>query len=520
MIAFKIFEKLDPRKHDVGDYIDDFMKSDAPQFKGKSKEKIRKMAIAAYLDAKETVKEDEKRTPRKKGQHTGSSSHSDLYTDEDPKGTIHGLGFKDAATANKSVEIITKSDRTHAHKVQATLVMQQRSKVAIRRTKDPEKKKNIEAANKIFTSHLEKLKKITKQKNEYLEMGTKQISYKYRKDTPGQQTNMKREKFIPKNIVDEDVPAFMGALSQAAKEGKKQFKFEDKKYRVRLKEDTVERHFEATESDYMKLSDKELDELIEIFKDVSRKPSNDVIGQLKREKMRRFIKESHLSTNNKKEEKKMYFNDKRTQNVAEAVKRVMNKEGNAFGKAVVDAKKAGKKKFKFNGKDYNVEEIEEQLSDAQKKILQGVIDGLKGAVKAHGGQYKELEKLMDEIDFQPIQKKLNTVKEGDRKEGYHEEMPKTKADILNAVYSQLKAMKKDDLMASYNMIKASHCESVEEETELQEGKFDKLEKKLGRINPETLGAVMKGKIKLNPAEKKEFDEFMKGVQKMFASKQY
>jgi len=43
---------LDPRKHDAGDYIDDFMKSDAPQFKGKSKEQIRKMAIAAYLDAK------------------------------------------------------------------------------------------------------------------------------------------------------------------------------------------------------------------------------------------------------------------------------------------------------------------------------------------------------------------------------------------------------------------------------------------------------------------------------------
>jgi hypothetical protein len=58
---------------------------------------------------------------------------------------------------------------------------------------------------------------------------------------------------------------------------------------------------------------------------------------------------------------------------------------------------------------------------------------------------------------------------------------------------------------------------VEEET-LEEGKFDKLQKKLGRINPETLGDVMDGKIKLNPVEKKEFDEFMKGVRKMFASK--
>lgn len=38
---------------DAGDYVKDFQKSKAPQFKGKSKEKRRKMAIAAYLDAKD-----------------------------------------------------------------------------------------------------------------------------------------------------------------------------------------------------------------------------------------------------------------------------------------------------------------------------------------------------------------------------------------------------------------------------------------------------------------------------------
>ena len=35
-----------------------------------------------------------KRIPRKKGQHRGSKSHSDLYTDENPKGTIHGLSLQ------------------------------------------------------------------------------------------------------------------------------------------------------------------------------------------------------------------------------------------------------------------------------------------------------------------------------------------------------------------------------------------------------------------------------------------
>ena len=44
-------EDLD-KNADAGDYIDDFRKSDAPQFKGKSDEKIRKMAIAAFLKKK------------------------------------------------------------------------------------------------------------------------------------------------------------------------------------------------------------------------------------------------------------------------------------------------------------------------------------------------------------------------------------------------------------------------------------------------------------------------------------
>jgi hypothetical protein len=43
---------------DMGDWIDDFYKSDAPQFKGKSKEKRRKMAIAAKLAVDESLEED------------------------------------------------------------------------------------------------------------------------------------------------------------------------------------------------------------------------------------------------------------------------------------------------------------------------------------------------------------------------------------------------------------------------------------------------------------------------------
>ena len=49
-------------------------------------------------DLEKAMKEESNpRIPRKKGQPAGSKKHSDLYTDENPKGTIHGLGFKDVA---------------------------------------------------------------------------------------------------------------------------------------------------------------------------------------------------------------------------------------------------------------------------------------------------------------------------------------------------------------------------------------------------------------------------------------
>mgnify|MGYP005998242681 CR=1 FL=1 len=99
------------------------------------------------------------RIPRKPGQKAGSKKHSDLYTDEDPKGTIHGLGFTDAETARKSVNKIKNSGRTHAHKIQAAIAMSQRAKVASQRAKDPKKKKDLGAAHKVYQSYIDTTKK-------------------------------------------------------------------------------------------------------------------------------------------------------------------------------------------------------------------------------------------------------------------------------------------------------------------------------------------------------------------------
>ena len=71
-----------------------------------------------------------RRVPRKKGQPRKSKKHSDLYTDEDPKGTIRGLKFTTKADAVASVRKIKNSNRTHAHKTQAAIAMEQRARVA------------------------------------------------------------------------------------------------------------------------------------------------------------------------------------------------------------------------------------------------------------------------------------------------------------------------------------------------------------------------------------------------------
>jgi hypothetical protein len=54
----QVDEKIDLEKAKMGDVIKDFQKSDAPQFKGKSMEKRREMAIAAKLGAERGMKEE------------------------------------------------------------------------------------------------------------------------------------------------------------------------------------------------------------------------------------------------------------------------------------------------------------------------------------------------------------------------------------------------------------------------------------------------------------------------------
>jgi len=165
----------------------------------------------------ESVEIDEKknpRIPRKKGQPAGSDKHSDLYTDENPKGTIKGLGFKDTKTAEESIRKIKNSGKSHAHKIQAAIAMEQRARVM---------GKTGPAA--VYRKYINQMKKKTKERNEdvqsfkeYLEVGTNTIVSTYKKETPGEE-EIKLEKLDPRkhdagdyidDFLKSDAPQFKG----------------------------------------------------------------------------------------------------------------------------------------------------------------------------------------------------------------------------------------------------------------------------------------------------------------------
>ena len=149
---------------------------------------------------------EEPRIPRKKGQPAGSDKHSDLYTDEDPVGTIHGLGFKDVETAKSSVAKIERSDRTHAHKIQAAVAMEQRAK---------EMGKNAEAA--IYRTYINKMKEKTKKMNESLWDNIRKKKERIKRGS-GETMRKKGEKGAPTSAqmkrAQEQAPDTAGAMKR------------------------------------------------------------------------------------------------------------------------------------------------------------------------------------------------------------------------------------------------------------------------------------------------------------------
>lgn len=116
--VFELDEKIDLKKADMGDVVKDFYKSDAPQFKGKTKKERQKMAIAAKLTAerggRKLGEEDEIEeavyggTPKKKEEPKDTRM---TITSADKKGNTPAYQkFKSGDKRYKAADHMTKEE--------------------------------------------------------------------------------------------------------------------------------------------------------------------------------------------------------------------------------------------------------------------------------------------------------------------------------------------------------------------------------------------------------------------------
>lgn len=124
---------------------------DPSAYKPAPGDKGAKTKLSKYTKKYRKMYGEEPRIPRKKGQPAGSDKHSDLYTDENPVGTIHGLKFATVEDAENSVKKIENSDRDHAHKIQAAIAMEQRAR-----------EMGKKSAADVYRAYINKMKKKTK----------------------------------------------------------------------------------------------------------------------------------------------------------------------------------------------------------------------------------------------------------------------------------------------------------------------------------------------------------------------
>jgi hypothetical protein len=79
-----------------------------------------------------------------------------LYTDDNPETTVEGLGFKNKATAEESVEkvksLVEDDKITINHAKQICVTMEQRSK------HHPHRNEDMKSAEKIWRNYLDEIK--------------------------------------------------------------------------------------------------------------------------------------------------------------------------------------------------------------------------------------------------------------------------------------------------------------------------------------------------------------------------
>lgn len=120
--------------------------------------KTKKMYGKTYRNC---VKADESKDPKVGTGKKPKGSGRRLYTDENPKDTV-SVKFSTVADIKDTLSKSSFKSKSHKRQSQIINLIHQRVRVAKDRTKDPQKKKNLNAAFKFITKKKEASKEKTK----------------------------------------------------------------------------------------------------------------------------------------------------------------------------------------------------------------------------------------------------------------------------------------------------------------------------------------------------------------------
>ena len=430
----------------MGDYISDFQKSDAPQFKGRTKEQRKKMAIAAYLDktgqTREEVELDERITSKNFDKKRYERFQDIIGKIKDDGKAVQAL-MKQLGLSKKGAVDMVKQTRA-AYKEELELdegYSSKEIKMAIGIASDPRYAKGnmtgavnaIEKIKKGLSTH-KQVAAVLKRQNENLDEKFTKKDFQDNEDA-----NNHTENGV-KLVNMYGTPAEKKLMAQIAKNHDRRGSIEKKEQELRDK--LVKKY-------YPKLESVELDEAFDfVLLDKDNKIVARASGKNAKKDMESSKRSAHLPPMSipKNEVGKMKIvpiSPRDKKDIGDMVLAI-GEEVNPITKIINSGKFSETEIKKFI-------EARDDDDEDDKSAMKNIIMQMRKVVSLRGNfkvEFKDgsKEKLEPRI-AQAVQDKFNRMRRADDKEAFMDKISKSKRDLLNALKESINEQKLDEIPA-------------------------------------------------------------------------
>ena len=430
----------------MGDYISDFQKSDAPQFKGRTKEQRKKMAIAAYLDktgqTREEVELDERITSKNFDKKRYERFQDIIGKIKDDGKAVQAL-MKQLGLSKKGAVDMVKQTRA-AYKEELELdegYSSKEIKMAIGIASDPRYAKGnmtgavnaIEKIKKGLSTH-KQVAAVLKRQNENLDEKFTKKDFQDNEDA-----NNHTENGV-KLVNMYGTPAEKKLMAQIAKNHDRRGSIEKKEQELRDK--LVKKY-------YPKLESVELDEAFDFVlldkynKIVARASGKNAKKDMESSKRSAHLPPMSIPKNEVGKMKIVPISPRDKKDIGDMVLAI-GEEVNPITKIINSGKFSETEIKKFI-------EARDDDDEDDKSAMKNIIMQMRKVVSLRGNfkvEFKDgsKEKLEPRI-AQAVQDKFNRMRRADDKEAFMDKISKSKRDLLNALKESINEQKLDEIPA-------------------------------------------------------------------------